>query len=140
VGGRASSRTWVEGSSSASSLKRCTGRTIKIRNSGLLDSFACGGFGESLFDQRLIPLGLARSFACWARSGDRESGVNERHEDLWELRSQEHRFSDGFDPVQRNLYPDAQQYERDKTKDAVSGLWRDTCRNCRRVSIAEVNS
>jgi len=30
---------------------------------------------KPLFDQRLIPLGFARSFACWARSGDRESGV-----------------------------------------------------------------
>ena len=63
-------------------VRRYTGRTIKIRNSGLLDSFTCGGIRESLFDQRLIPLGFARSFACWARSGDRESVVNKRNGDF----------------------------------------------------------
>jgi hypothetical protein len=47
-----------------------------------MESLVCGGFGESLFDQRLIPLGFARSFACWTRSGDRESGVNELNRDI----------------------------------------------------------
>ncbi len=31
--------------------------------------------GVALFDQRLIPLGFARTFVRGARSGDRESGV-----------------------------------------------------------------
>jgi hypothetical protein len=45
-------------------LRRYTWLTIEIRNSGLMDSSVCGYRGEALFDQRLIPLGFARSFAA----------------------------------------------------------------------------
>ena len=50
------------------------------------------------------------------------------------------RFHDGLDPIRCNLYADAQQDERDKTKNAVGGLWRDARRDGGRVSVAEVHS
>jgi hypothetical protein len=39
-------------------LRRYTRRTIEIRNSGVMDSFACGCCGEALFDHQ--PLRLSR--------------------------------------------------------------------------------
>jgi hypothetical protein len=45
-------------------LRRYTRPTTEIRNSGLMDSSVCGYRGEAFFDQRLIPLGFARSFAA----------------------------------------------------------------------------
>ena len=47
-----------------SRLKGYTRLTIEIPNSGPMDSSVCGYLGEALFDQRLIPLGFARSFAA----------------------------------------------------------------------------
>jgi hypothetical protein len=45
-------------------VKRYTRLTIEIRNSGLMDSSVCGYRAEALFDQRLIPLDFAGSFAA----------------------------------------------------------------------------
>ena len=47
-----------------SQIKRYTRLTSEIRNSGLMYSSVCGYRGEALFDQRLIPLGFAGSFAA----------------------------------------------------------------------------
>jgi len=42
-------------------FKRYTGRTRKFGNLVSMESLACGGCGESLFDQRLIRLDLAEA-------------------------------------------------------------------------------
>lgn len=41
-------------------FKRYTGRTSKFENSVSIESSVCGCCGETLFDQRLIRLGLAK--------------------------------------------------------------------------------
>ena len=45
-------------------IKRYTGRTSNFENFASIESFVCRCCGEALFDQRLIPLDFARSFAA----------------------------------------------------------------------------
>jgi len=47
-------------------VRTFTRQASKVGNFGLMDSFLCGRGGKPLLGRSLIPLGLTRSFACWA--------------------------------------------------------------------------